>query len=189
MTFGTTRPVIVLPLDARAWSEAELRRALMHEIEHIQRGDWLMQIVARTVSALVLVPSAGLDGLAAAVPRGRAVVRRRRRHQRGAGRLCRTARDARAADVRDARSTDARHGESQRLVDARDGRARRSTAPRPRRTSLAAATMTAAALVVITVAPVRAIATADRLRRPLRINRRAHARANGRSRAPRSRIV
>jgi beta-lactamase regulating signal transducer with metallopeptidase domain len=24
----------------------------MHEIEHIQRGDWLMQIVARTVAAL-----------------------------------------------------------------------------------------------------------------------------------------
>src|SRR6185436_11556087 len=40
-----------LPLDAREWSAAELRRALMHEIEHIQRGDWLMQIVARTVSA------------------------------------------------------------------------------------------------------------------------------------------
>ncbi|HEX8029787.1 MAG TPA: M56 family metallopeptidase, partial [Vicinamibacterales bacterium] len=48
MTFGVTRPVIVLPLDAREWSEAELRRALTHEIEHIQRGDWLMQIVART---------------------------------------------------------------------------------------------------------------------------------------------
>ena len=52
MTFGISRPVIVLPLDAREWSEAELRRALMHEIEHIQRGDWLMQIVARTVAAL-----------------------------------------------------------------------------------------------------------------------------------------
>jgi len=52
MTFGVTRPVIVLPLDAREWSEAELRCALMHEIEHIQRGDWLMQIVARTVAAV-----------------------------------------------------------------------------------------------------------------------------------------
>jgi beta-lactamase regulating signal transducer with metallopeptidase domain len=52
MTFGITRPVIVLPLDAHEWSEAELRRALMHELEHIQRGDWLMQIVARAVAAL-----------------------------------------------------------------------------------------------------------------------------------------
>ena len=52
MTFGIGRPVIVLPLDAREWSGAELRRALMHETEHIQRGDWLMQIVARTVAAI-----------------------------------------------------------------------------------------------------------------------------------------
>lgn len=52
MTFGVSRPVIVLPVDAREWSDAELRRALMHEIEHIQRGDWLMQIVARIVAAL-----------------------------------------------------------------------------------------------------------------------------------------
>jgi beta-lactamase regulating signal transducer with metallopeptidase domain/ankyrin repeat protein len=51
MTFGISRPVIVLPPDAREWSEAELRCALMHEIEHIQRGDWLMQIVARAVAA------------------------------------------------------------------------------------------------------------------------------------------
>jgi beta-lactamase regulating signal transducer with metallopeptidase domain len=51
MTFGITRPVIVLPLDARDWDEAELRRALMHELEHIKRGDWLMQILARVVAA------------------------------------------------------------------------------------------------------------------------------------------
>lgn len=51
MTFGVLRPVIVLPPDAREWDEAELRRALMHELEHIQRGDWLMQILARIVAA------------------------------------------------------------------------------------------------------------------------------------------
>jgi len=51
MTFGIGRPVIVLPLDAREWPEAELRCALMHEIEHIKRRDWLMQIIARTVAA------------------------------------------------------------------------------------------------------------------------------------------
>ena len=42
MTFGVMRPVIVLPLDAREWSEADVRRAMVHELEHIQRGDWLM---------------------------------------------------------------------------------------------------------------------------------------------------
>ena len=51
MTFGITRPVIVLPLDAREWDRAELRCALMHELEHIKRGDWVMQILARVVSA------------------------------------------------------------------------------------------------------------------------------------------
>ena len=51
MTFGINRPVIVLPPDARQWSDAELRRALMHELEHIQRGDWIMQIMARVVAA------------------------------------------------------------------------------------------------------------------------------------------
>ena len=51
MTFGVNRPVIVLPIDARDWSDAELRRALLHELEHIQRGDWIMQIVARVVAA------------------------------------------------------------------------------------------------------------------------------------------
>jgi len=51
MTFGIGRPVIVLPPDAREWPEAELRCALMHELEHIQRGDWLMQVIARTVAA------------------------------------------------------------------------------------------------------------------------------------------
>jgi beta-lactamase regulating signal transducer with metallopeptidase domain/protein involved in polysaccharide export with SLBB domain len=51
MTFGLSRPVIVLPPDAREWPEAELRCALMHEIEHIQRRDWLMQMLARTVAA------------------------------------------------------------------------------------------------------------------------------------------
>jgi hypothetical protein len=44
--------VIVLPLDARDWSDAQLRRALLHELEHIQRGDWVMQIMARVVAAL-----------------------------------------------------------------------------------------------------------------------------------------
>ena len=133
MTFGISRPVIVLPLDAREWSEAELRRALMHEIEHIQRGDWLMQIVARTVAAFYwfhpLVWTAWRRlCLEAERSCDDAVV-----HQRGAHRLRRTARHAGAAHVGDARAADARHGEPQRSVDARDRGARRSPAPRPRR--------------------------------------------------------
>jgi len=52
MTYGIFRPVIMLPLDATAWSEEELCRAMIHELEHVRRGDWLSQYMARIVRAL-----------------------------------------------------------------------------------------------------------------------------------------
>ena len=52
MTYGILRPVIMLPLDATAWSEEELCRAMIHELEHVRRGDWLSQYMARIVRAL-----------------------------------------------------------------------------------------------------------------------------------------
>lgn len=51
LTYGALRPRILLPADARTWAEADLRRALVHEIEHVHRGDWLTQVLARTVCA------------------------------------------------------------------------------------------------------------------------------------------
>ncbi len=51
LTYGIWRPVIVLPSDAREWSEADLRRALVHELEHVRRGDWAIQVAARVTSA------------------------------------------------------------------------------------------------------------------------------------------
>ena len=51
LTCGFWRPAIVLPRDARAWNDADVRRALVHEIEHIARGDWAVQIGARAVCA------------------------------------------------------------------------------------------------------------------------------------------
>ena len=39
--YGVGRPSIVLPADASGWSEADLDRALVHELEHVRRGDWL----------------------------------------------------------------------------------------------------------------------------------------------------
>lgn len=50
-TSGVLRPVIFLPADASTWSELELQRVLVHELEHIKRGDWLVQVFARTVCA------------------------------------------------------------------------------------------------------------------------------------------
>jgi bla regulator protein blaR1 len=51
LTCGVWRPAIVLPRDAREWTNADLRRALVHELEHVARGDWAIQIAARVVSA------------------------------------------------------------------------------------------------------------------------------------------
>jgi beta-lactamase regulating signal transducer with metallopeptidase domain len=37
----------LLPDEASEWNEADLRRALVHELEHVRRGDWAIQLVAR----------------------------------------------------------------------------------------------------------------------------------------------
>lgn len=51
ITCGAWRPAIVLPTEARDWSEAQLRRALVHELEHVRRGDWVTQMMARATCA------------------------------------------------------------------------------------------------------------------------------------------
>jgi ankyrin repeat protein len=52
MTFGWTHPVILLPAETAQWGEAELARAIRHELEHIARGDWTTHIVSRLALAL-----------------------------------------------------------------------------------------------------------------------------------------
>lgn len=52
VTYGVLHPVILLPSDAYQWSEASLRRVLIHELEHIKRGDWFCQLMARTTYAI-----------------------------------------------------------------------------------------------------------------------------------------
>ena len=52
MTFGVRYPVIGLPLDAPEWPAAGLRHALIHEVAHIQRNDWLVQVIGRIVCAI-----------------------------------------------------------------------------------------------------------------------------------------
>lgn len=51
MTCGSTRPAIVLPIDARTWPHGDLQRAITHELEHVRRADWLTQSVTRAVCA------------------------------------------------------------------------------------------------------------------------------------------
>jgi beta-lactamase regulating signal transducer with metallopeptidase domain len=159
MTFGITRPVIVLPLDAREWSEADLRRALMHEIEHIQRGDWLMQIVARTVAAFYwfhpLVWTAWRRlCLEAERSCDDAVVLSEERTDY-AEQLVTLAQRMSATPAQPMLGMANRSDLSTRVTAVLDDRLKRGRAG----FTLAAGTIAAAALVVLTVAPVRAIAT------------------------------
>jgi bla regulator protein blaR1 len=162
MTFGIGRPVIVLPLDAREWPGAELRRALMHEIEHIQRGDWLMQIVARTVAAIYwfhpLVWTAWRRlCLEAERSCDDAVVVSEERTAY-AEQLVTLAQRMSATPVQPMLGMANRSDLSTRVTAVLDERLRRG------RTGfmLAAGTVAAAAALVLTVAPVRAVAREDR---------------------------
>ena len=161
MTFGISRPVIVLPLDAREWSEAELRRALMHEIEHIQRGDWLMQIVARTVAAFYwfhpLVWTAWRRlCLEAERSCDDAVVLSEERTDY-AEQLVALAQRMSATPAQPMLGMANRSDLSTRVTAVLDDRLRRGRAG----FALAAGTAAAAAVIVLTVAPVRAVARAE----------------------------
>jgi len=52
MTCGALRPAILMPLDAETWTAEDLSRALVHELEHVRRCDWLVHCLARTICAL-----------------------------------------------------------------------------------------------------------------------------------------
>ncbi len=52
MTFGFRKQTILMPATATEWSQEELQRAIRHELEHVRRDDWTMQIVARVACAV-----------------------------------------------------------------------------------------------------------------------------------------
>jgi beta-lactamase regulating signal transducer with metallopeptidase domain len=52
LTCGLWRPLILFPIDVLPWDERALRQAIVHELEHVRRRDWLTQCIARTVCAL-----------------------------------------------------------------------------------------------------------------------------------------
>ena len=51
-TIGFLRPVIAFPADAEAWDDEDIRRVLIHEYEHVRRGDWLVLLAARLACSL-----------------------------------------------------------------------------------------------------------------------------------------
>ncbi len=50
-TWGSHRPCILLPAGCESWSEARIHVVLCHELAHIRRADWAIQIAAETVRA------------------------------------------------------------------------------------------------------------------------------------------
>ena len=51
LTCGVRHATILLPEDAPEWDEGELHRALVHELAHVRRFDWAVQMTARGVCA------------------------------------------------------------------------------------------------------------------------------------------
>jgi beta-lactamase regulating signal transducer with metallopeptidase domain len=49
---GFRRPVLLVPRQAREWSDEELFGVLCHELEHVRRNDWLMLMIERIVTAI-----------------------------------------------------------------------------------------------------------------------------------------
>jgi uncharacterized protein (TIGR03435 family) len=52
MTCGIARPTVLFPIDAAHWPTPEIDRAIVHELEHVRRHDWLSQCLARIVCAI-----------------------------------------------------------------------------------------------------------------------------------------
>ena len=52
MVWNFLRPVILLPIDANHWQTERLRAVLLHELAHIKRWDWTMQMVAQVTCAI-----------------------------------------------------------------------------------------------------------------------------------------
>ena len=51
-TAGWRRPVLLLPVDWRAWTQDERRAVLAHELAHVVRGDYAAGLVARVAVVL-----------------------------------------------------------------------------------------------------------------------------------------
>jgi TonB family protein len=50
--WGWRRPAILVPADASDWSETRVRLVLFHEVAHVRRGDWLVQMGGEILRAL-----------------------------------------------------------------------------------------------------------------------------------------
>jgi beta-lactamase regulating signal transducer with metallopeptidase domain len=52
VTWGHAQPKILLPPAARNWSDERIRIVLRHEVAHVRRRDWLVQVFATVIRSL-----------------------------------------------------------------------------------------------------------------------------------------
>ena len=52
LTWGIIRPQVLIPTDAENWSPDQQRAVLLHELAHVQRWDWLTQMLAHISCAI-----------------------------------------------------------------------------------------------------------------------------------------
>ena len=52
VTWGAIAPVILLPRDAPGWSDDRIRLVLAHEMAHLVRRDWMIQLFAEMARAI-----------------------------------------------------------------------------------------------------------------------------------------
>lgn len=52
VAWGLARPKVLLPAEAGDWPEDRIHVVLRHELAHIQRGDWVVQIAAETLRSV-----------------------------------------------------------------------------------------------------------------------------------------
>lgn len=52
MTWGIRRPAILIPAEADAWPVERRRAVLLHELAHVKRHDFLVQLIARVACAV-----------------------------------------------------------------------------------------------------------------------------------------
>jgi TonB family protein len=52
MTCGVVHPAIVLSPEAQTWEAEDLNCAILHELEHVRRADWMTHCLARAVCAV-----------------------------------------------------------------------------------------------------------------------------------------
>ncbi|HLZ44622.1 MAG TPA: M56 family metallopeptidase, partial [Gemmatimonadales bacterium] len=134
MTWGIRRPAILLPSEADSWTDERRRDVLLHELAHVKRHDFLVQLIGRIACAVYWFhPLVWLAATRLRIERERAcddqVLRAGAKPSAYASHLLEIARDLRAARATALASVAmARPAQlAGRLLDVLDPRRRRDT--------------------------------------------------------------